>query len=483
MNDGVDGEQQPGAEAPAAEGAPAPATPPEWSAPESPAAFPSGYPQWAAAAPPPPPPPGAGPAALPQGAQPDPWGFAPPGLPPAPPAWTPAWPPGPAPTPRPHASRRTAAVAALLLFAAAAGASAGVVALTTNGSRSASIQAPGSPFRGSGPGGIVANPGGNGGAGTGTGNLDQSAIEAKLDPAIVDITVSLAGGQGTAEGTGMIVTSGGQVLTNNHVIDGAASIRVQVGGTGSTYSAKVVGYDVNDDVALLQMQGNPSNLTTIDVGDPGSLSVGNPVVALGNALGRGGVPQAAAGTITALDQTITAGDPSGQSETLSGLIETNVRIQPGDSGGPLVNASGKVIGMDTAASVSGGRFRRFGGATGQGYAIPIDAAMQVVQQIRSGGGNGNVQTGQRALLGVEIGNGAQGGAVVQGVQPGGPAESAGIAAGDVITSVGGTQVDSATSLQAAILRHKPGDRVEVTWTASGGAQHSATVTLTSGPPA
>jgi S1-C subfamily serine protease len=508
MNDGVDGAPQPGAEPQAAE-TPAetplanPTETPAAASAAAPSAYPSGYPAWASAATPvapvpaaasfpaPPPPSAPQPAAAPWAPQ-DPWAFAPAGSappPPAPPTWAPAWPPGPAPSPRPHASRRTAAVAALLLFAAAAGASAGVVALTTNGSRSvATTQTPVTPAQPGNPGaanpGTGINPGtGSGGAGTSTGPLDQAAIAAKLDPAIVDITVTLSGGSGTAQGTGMIITSNGQVLTNNHVIDGASAIKVQVGGTGSTHNATVVGYDVTDDVALLQMQGNPSGLTTIQTGDPSALNVGDSVLALGNALGKGGTPQPAAGTVTALNQTITAGDPSGQSETLSGLIETNALIQPGDSGGPLVNSSGQVIGVDTAASVAGGRFRRFGATTGQGYAIPIDAAMQIVQQIRSGGGgNSNIQTGQRALLGVGITDSAQG-ATVTTVQAGSPAESAGIVAGDVITSVGGAQVTSASTLQSAILKHKPGDHVTVTWTDAAGKQHSASATLITGPPA
>jgi len=450
MNDGVDGEDRPGSEPPAAEGA----------APE-PAPF----------VPPPSPQPAA------------PWGAYPSTPPPSYPAWTPAWPPAPAPVPPPpSASHRTAALAALLLFAAAAGASAGVVALTTHSSSPAISSAqnnPSAPFQ---PG---SSSDGNGGSSSaGGGPLDQSAIESRLDPAIVDITVSLAGGQGTAEGTGMVITAKGEVLTNNHVIDGASTIKVQIGGTGSTYSAGVVGYDVADDIALLQIQNGPGNLATIAVGNPAALSVGDSVLALGNALGRGGAPQPAAGTVTALDQTITAGDSSGQSETLTGLIETNARIQPGDSGGPLVDSSGKVVGMDTAASVRGGRFR-IGGAAGQGYAIPIDTAMEIVQQIRQGGGgNGNVNTGQRALLGVEISStSTANGASVSGVQPGGPAEAAGITAGDVITSVGGTTVTSASTLQAAILTHKPGDHVAVTWVDSSGQRHSATVTLITGPPA
>jgi S1-C subfamily serine protease len=371
-----------------------------------------------------------------------------------------------------------------MLFAAAAGASAGVVALTTHGttSNTATLTTPSAPT----------NPGTGVQPGTGTtapatpgsssGPLDQAAVAASVDPAIVNITVTLASAGGTAQGTGMVISSTGEILTNNHVIDGAAAIKVQIGGTGATYAAKVVGYDIVDDIALLQIQGNVSGLKTISVGDPSQLQVGDAVLALGNALGRGGTPQPAAGVVTAVNQTITASDSSGNSETLSGLIEVNARIQPGDSGGPLVNSSGKVVGMNTAASVGGGRFQRINGG-GQGYAIPISTAMSIVNQIRSGTGSPNVQVGDRALLGVHISNGTAAGASVVGVESGGPAAAAGIVAGDVITAIGGTAVNSAATLQNAILAHKPGDRVSVTWLDAAGAQHSATVTLTTGPPA
>jgi S1-C subfamily serine protease len=366
----------------------------------------------------------------------------------------------------------------MLLFAAAAGASAGVVALTTRGS-SPSTTASTTPSTPGSSGAALPTPSSSP---TGT-PLSQSQIEAKVDPAIVDVTVTLFGGQGTAQGTGMVLTSTGEILTNNHVIDGASAIKVTIGGTGTTYSANVVGYDVADDIALLQISGSVSGLSTISVGNPAQLTVGDNVLALGNALGRGGAPTPAAGTITALGQTITAGDSSGNSETLTNLIETNARIQPGDSGGPLVNQYGQVIGMDTAASVSGGRFRNITG-TGQGYAIPIDTAINIVQQIRSGGGgNGNIQVGPRALLGVQISGSTSGGATVVGTQAGGPAAGLGIVAGDVITSVGGVPVNSSASLQAAILKHKPGDKVVVVWTDQGGTQHTGTATLISGPPA
>jgi S1-C subfamily serine protease len=363
----------------------------------------------------------------------------------------------------------------MLLFAAAAGASAGVVALTTRGSSPSTTTSSTSPL-GSGSSAPLPTA-----SSSPTGApLTQAQIEAKVDPAIVDVTVTLAGG--TAQGTGMVITSTGEILTNNHVIDGATAIKVTIGGTGTTYAANVVGYDVADDIALLQISSSVSGLSTISVGNPAQLAVGDTVLALGNALGRGGTPTPAAGTITGLGRTITAGDSSGNSETLTNLIEVNARIQPGDSGGPLVNQYGQVIGMDTAASVSGGRFRNITG-TGQGYAIPIDTALTIVQQIRNGGGgNPNIQVGPRALLGVQI-NGTSGGATVVGTQAGGPAAGLGIVAGDVITSVGGVQVDSSQSLQAAILKHKPGDKVTVTWTDQAGTQHSGTATLVPGPPA
>jgi S1-C subfamily serine protease len=381
--------------------------------------------------------------------------------------------------PHRRASRRTAIIAALLLFAATGGASAGVVALTTHSSPPATTAQTTPSSSSSGTGTLPANPGR-----PNSNPIDVNAVAAKVDPAVVNITVTISGGQGTAQGTGMVISSNGQILTNNHVIDGASSISVQIGGTGSTYSAKVVGYDVADDVALLQIQGNVSGLKTISVGDPTLLSIGDSVLALGNALGRGGAPQPAAGVVTGVGQTITASDSSGNTETLTNLIETNARILPGDSGGPLVDGNGNVVGMNTAASVSGGRFRRITGG-GNGYAIPISTAMSIVQQIRAGGGgSASVQVGDRALLGVRISSTATAtGASVVGVESGSPAASAGIVAGDVITSVGGSQVTSPATLQTAILAHKPGDTVKVTWVDAAGQQHSATVKLTTGPPA
>ena len=325
---------------------------------------------------------------------------------------------------------------------------------------------------------------GNGGstsAASSAGGLDAPAIAAKVDPAVVDINTTLADQGGSAAGTGVVITSSGEVLTNNHVIEGASSITVQLGGTGPTYTAAVVGTDKADDIALLQVQGM-SNLKTVSLGDSSKVAAGEAVVAIGNALGRGGTPAASQGVIGALGQTITTDDGSGNAETLTGLLQVRALIQPGDSGGPLVDSSGNVVGIDTAAQVSG-RLRQAMGST-NGYAIPINTAISIARQIEAGGaGNANIQVGDRALLGVAIQDGAASGASVTGVQANGPAEAAGLVAGDVITSLSGKSITSAASLSLAMQGHKPGDRVDVIWLDQGGRQHRATVSLTTGPPA
>jgi S1-C subfamily serine protease len=340
---------------------------------------------------------------------------------------------------------------------------------------------PVSPGEGPG-GGSVSGGDSSSSSSSNNGPLSQSDIESRIDPAVADINTTL-NGQGSAAGTGMVITSSGQVLTNNHVIQGASSIRVQVGGSGRTYSAHVVAVDPADDVALLQLE-NASGLTTISIGDSSKVSVGDPIVAIGNALGRGGTPQASQGTVTALNRTITASDIGGSNaETLSGLIQIDAPIQPGDSGGPLVNNSGQVVGMDTAAETNG--LRRRAQPSTVGFAIPINTAMSIARQMASGQSSPNIQSGQGPLLGVEVQDaaGQTSGALVAGVQSGSPAASAGLVAGDVITGLGGTRVDSAAALGTAIHGHHVGDQVKVTWVDQSGQQHSATVKLAAGPPA
>ena len=194
------------------------------------------------------------------------------------------------------------------------------------------------------------------------------------------------------------------MLTNNHVIEDSTDLQVEIGGDGSSHSAKVLGYDKADDVALIQIE-DVSGLTAATLGDSSSLQVGDAIVAMGNAGGKGGSPSVVSGTVTGLDQQITAADQDGSNaETLDGLIQTNANIQPGDSGGPLVDADGKVVGMDAAASSGNGGFG-FGGdsAASEGYAIPIEDALAIAKQIQSGDSTDSIHVGaHRALLGVAI---------------------------------------------------------------------------------
>jgi S1-C subfamily serine protease len=320
------------------------------------------------------------------------------------------------------------------------------------------------------------------GSGTTTG-VDVSGVATKVDPAIVDINTTLA--NGAAAGTGMIVGSSGEVLTNNHVIDGATSISVQIGGTGNSHPAKVVGYDATDDVAVLQIVG-VSNLPTVTT-STAAVNVGQPVVAIGNALGRGGTPATAPGSVTALGQTITATDDNGSNpETLKGAIETDAGIQPGDSGGPLVNADGQVIGMDSAGSNSQSNPS---GST-DGFAIPIGNALTLAHQIEAGKSDGTITVGTRAILGAQVQDNTSpgssdsnaSGVPVVGVESGSPADNAGLAAGDTIVSLDGRPVNSIADLSSAMASHHPGDKVSLDWTDSSGQENTATIQLIAGPP-
>ncbi len=324
-------------------------------------------------------------------------------------------------------------------------------------------------------------------ASTGSGST-VSSIAAKVDPGLVDIDTTLGYSGEEAAGTGIVLTSNGEILTNNHVIDGATTIRVTDVGNGKTYSASLVGYDKTKDVAVLQLH-NASGLQTASI-NTSTASVGETVVGIGNAGGTGGTPSAAGGTVTALNQSITASDEGdGTSEQLTGLIETDANIQAGDSGGSLVNSAGQVIGMDTAAS-SGTSFQSAQVSSGyQGYAIPIGEATTLAKEIEAGDSSSTVHIGTTAFLGVEIqaagdgyGNGGSNGATVAGVITNSPAQEVGLGAGDVITSVNGHTVDGANALTSALAPYKPGDKVTIGWTDALGETHTASVTLSSGPP-
>ena len=367
----------------------------------------------------------------------------------------------------------------------------------------------------------------NGAADTSTTVLSSAQVASRVDPSLVDVTSTLGYQEATAKGTGIVLSSDGLILTNNHVINGATSITVTDIGNGKTYKATVVGYDESHDIAVLRASG-ASGLTVATFGDSSTVGVGNTVVALGNAEGLDGTPSVAPGTVVALDQSITASDESsGTSEQLSGLIESNAGIEPGDSGGPLVNDHGQIIGVDTAASSGyefsgnggndgngfGGGFGGFGssgngsegtgsegtgdstGSTTQGYTIPIDEALSIAKQIEAGSDSGSVHIGATAFIGVEI-DSSQGsqsglgssegdseGVEIAGASSGSPAASIGLTQGDVITAIAGTAVGSGTSIEQVLEGYHPGDKVSISWTDIDGESHTATVTLATGPAA
>jgi S1-C subfamily serine protease len=312
---------------------------------------------------------------------------------------------------------------------------------------------------------------------------------------VVDINTRLGYVSAAAAGTGMVLTSNGFVLTNNHVIDGATSISATVVGTGRSYTATVVGTDVTEDVAVLKLTG-ASGLTTIPLGDSTTVTTGDRVVAIGNAGGTGGDPTVVTGTVTALNQSIVASDENGSNaEQLHGLIVTDAPIVAGDSGGPLADAHGKVIGIDTAASAN----NQFMSANNTGFAIPINRALAIAKQIEAGDESNTIHIGATGFLGVAIDPGSGSGlgstgsngsstpqdtpAVVGTVIAGSPAEKAGIVAGDTITGFDGSAVNSAEDLTTLTHRRHPGDKATITWTDASGQSHEATVTLVTGPAA
>jgi S1-C subfamily serine protease len=342
--------------------------------------------------------------------------------------------------------------------------------------------------------------------------LNDEAVYDRVEPGVVDVNANLEYLDETAEGTGFVIdAAAGLVLTNNHVIDGATSVTVTPVASGRSYQAKILGYDRSDDVALLQLP-DATGLRAVMIGDASHVTVGTPVLAIGNEAGQGGSPTVAPGVISSLDRTIRASDQSsGLVETLFGMLQTNADIRPGDSGGPLANAAGQVIGIDTAA----------GGATVySGYAIPIQLALSIANRIAAGRASSAIQIGLPGFLGALVPDSssanpqlqasqqqragsitssrsgcltgeattvpariapARSGALVDGVLCGTVAASAGLFAGDVITSIGGRTVATPGSLTALLRRYPPGRAVPLAWVSPGGSLHTALVTLGAGP--
>jgi S1-C subfamily serine protease len=299
---------------------------------------------------------------------------------------------------------------------------------------------------------------------------DAASASAVVGPQIVDIDAKLGFQSAIGAGTGIVIDPS-VILTNNHVIAGATDLTVRSIANGQTFPANVIGFDRQHDIAVLQLAGG--GLPVANIGNSDSVRVGDPVVSLGNAGGAGGAPSVEDGRVAALSQTVSANDAlTGSTETLVGLIQIDANIRPGDSGGPTVNSANQVVGMNTAAS------QNFHLGRGQGFAIPINEAMAIAGQIRSGASSATVHIGPTAFLGVGVNDAGGGaGAIIRQVIPTGPAAGAGLNPGDVITAINGQPVNSATALTNILDQHHPGDHVTV-----GLQGRTADVQLGDGPP-
>jgi S1-C subfamily serine protease len=424
----------------------------------------------------------------------------------------------------PRPGRARGLVVYLVVAALAAGIGAGAVAFlghsNPTGSNSPSAGAPANPNNGGGnPGNVFGGNGTNNGNGVST--AQEQAAKNAVEPGVVDIQSNLQYLGGTAEATGMVISSDGLVLTNNHVIDQTTGLTATLVSNGQRYNARWLGYDKNDDVSVIQLEG-ASGLKTVPLGNSSAVKIGAGVIAIGNAGGAGGTPTVVTGSITNLNQTITASDDLGGSETLHDMLQTNANIVEGDSGGPLVSTDNRVIGMDTAAS-SGS----FGNQSNDvGFAIPINRALAIAHQIIRGQASSSVKIGATGFLGVLVPSksaasasspsqqrndelqqypGSQGSSaaclnndqnsgIPQQIAPAGsgtlvlgdlcstPAASAGITAGDVITAVNGKAVGSPDSLTAILQGYRPGNTVSVTWVDTSGQQHVGNLDLIEAPP-
>jgi putative serine protease PepD len=393
-------------------------------------------------------------------------------FPPPPPPGLPPVPPGPPPSarrPGPGFGRVAGVGALVLVVALGSGLAGAEIALHRDGASSATV-ASGTVVKG------------------GTSPTETLAkVAAAVQPSVVSIKVATS--SGTDEGSGVIMTSDGSILTNNHVISAAAN-----GGTitvtfsdGDTAKAEIVGRDASTDLAVIKASG-VSDLKPATFGDSDSVHVGDTVLAIGSPLGLEG--SVSAGIISALHRPVDVGnsddqqqspfgDPFGQqqqsqggtSTVLNDAIQTDAPINPGNSGGPLVDAQGRVIGINSAiASLSSGSSQS--GNIGVGFAIPVDEAQRVAKQLLKG------EKVTHAVLGVSASD-VSGGARVENVTASSAAAKAGLKTGDVITKVDDTTISDATELTAAIRSHQAGDAVRLTYT-RGGSSHTATATLSSG---
>jgi putative serine protease PepD len=334
------------------------------------------------------------------------------------------------------ASTRTRIAAAAAAAAlAGAGAGAGAVALSHGGTKAATATVTAQPN--------VSN--------VAQSTLSVTEIAKSATPGVVEVDATSRqtssgpfgdSGSSQAEGTGFVYDSKGDIVTNEHVVDGASSVTVKL-SDGSSYKATVVGSDISSDLAVLHIDAPASKLHPLPLGDSSNVQVGQGVVAIGNPFGLDDT--VTTGIVSAVDREIQAPDDT----PIEGAIQTDAAINHGNSGGPLLNMNGEVIGVTSQIQSDSG------GNDGVGFAIPSSTVKSVADQLIAGG------TVQHALLGVDVTT-ASGGVGVAQVESGSAASDAGIRAGDVITSVGSAVVTSPQQLRAIIAAHKPGDTLAIT---------------------
>jgi putative serine protease PepD len=356
----------------------------------------------------------------------------------------------PTATPQPRRQRSMSTIVVTALIAGLVGGGAGVGGYALLGDQPGSL--------------LTSSPQSSGAVNAAPGSV-TAAAQAVL-PSTVDIRATLA--QGAAEGSGVVLTADGDVLTNNHVVAGSRDITVTL-SDGSEHPATVVGTSPSYDIAVIRLQG-ASGLTPAALGDSSSLQIGQPVVAIGSPRGLAGT--VTSGIVSAFDRTVTVQGENGDAVVYNGM-QTDAPINPGNSGGPLVNLDGQVVGINSAIETAGAQSA---GSIGLGFAIPVDQARRVAQEIMDSG------TATKPVLGVQgsIDATSDDGAQLAAVQPGSPAEAAGLRAGDVVTRVGDAQVADFADLMARVGAHAPGEQVTLTVT-NGGAERTVNVTLGSQP--
>ena len=300
--------------------------------------------------------------------------------------------------------------------------------------------------------------------------VDVAAVVERISPSVVTVVASSSSGVGAGRstGTGVVITSDGEILTNSHVVEGSDDVRVLFGDTIDPIPAVVLAADPGNDLALLKI--DLDGLAPAVFADPDSISIGDEVVAVGFALDLDGGPTVTRGIVSALNRTIANSDGA-----LDGLIQTDAAISSGNSGGPLLNSRGEVIGINTAVFQSSFNTA----ANNVGFAISVGEALPVIETLR---GLADGETRVEGYLGVGLEDRTDGGrgAVITDVGPGSPASRAGIEAGDIVVDVDGTPIDGQGALIAAIRDRSPGDTVAID-VLRGGSRVTLTATLVERP--